>query len=680
MAEQMATIWILHLEASHDDTALVGDTLRRDGIPCEIISVDSRADFEAALKGGKFDVILADYQLPGFEGLAAQGVASQMAPNTPFVFVSGTLGEEIAVACIKAGAIDYVLKTRLERLPASVRSALDEAQRRKARQHAEERQQQLYGELDLRVAQRTAELAAANSALELGERELRKSEARLQAILDYSPAAIFVKDLDGRFVLANRRFEEVFGKAAADIIGHPDKDIAGPRLGAIYRANDRKVLESGRALAFEEPILQDGVLHIYSSIKFPLNDEFGQPSAVCGISLDVTERRHAEEAAKMAALEADRANRAKNDFISRMSHDLRTPLNAILGFAQVLEQEQLTEEQADSVSQILSGGRHLLELINELLDVARIEGGHLSLSPEPVSVAEAVQHVVELVRSLADQHGITLVVENIDPTRHVRADRQRLTQILLNLLSNAVKYNRPNGTVKVSLKEGTAGRYRVCVSDTGYGIPRDRLNLLFHPFERLGAEQSQVEGTGLGLAVAKGLAEAMGGKLGVMTTIDVGSTFWVDLIAVAEPPTLAGNVVVPVSEMRGDGGIRGTVLYIEDNRPNMKLLQRVLRRRPGVTLITADQGSAGLELAHVQKPNLILLDLHLPDMGGEEVIRRLWEDPVTRSVPVVVLSADATPQQQRRLKAMGAVGYLTKPFNIHNVLETVDSHLVATYE
>jgi CheY-like chemotaxis protein len=206
------------------------------------------------------------------------------------------------------------------------------------------------------------------------------------------------------------------------------------------------------------------------------------------------------------------------------------------------------------------------------------------------------------------------------------------------------------------------------------------LNLLFHPFERLGAEQSQVEGTGLGLAVAKGLAEAMGGKLGVMTTIDVGSTFWVDLIAVAEPPTLAGNVVVPVSEMRGDGGIRGTVLYIEDNRPNMKLLQRVLRRRPGVTLITADQGSAGLELAHVQKPNLILLDLHLPDMGGEEVIRRLWEDPVTRSVPVVVLSADATPQQQRRLKAMGAVGYLTKPFNIHNVLETVDSHLVATYE
>jgi CheY-like chemotaxis protein/two-component sensor histidine kinase len=357
-----------------------------------------------------------------------------------------------------------------------------------------------------------------------------------------------------------------------------------------------------------------------------------------------------------------------------MSHDLRTPLNAILGFAQLLDLDDLPEDRKESVSQILRGGTHLLSLINEVLDIARIEAGHLSLSMEPVHVIELAELAVELVAPLATARGITVAIDRSQGADVVvLADRQRLNQILLNLLSNAVKYNRPGGAVTVGCRLLDQGRARLLVTDTGPGIAEAKLALLFQPFERLGAEQTAVEGTGLGLALSRGLAEAMGGALGVDSAIDRGSTFWIELARTDEPqPRRQEPVAAAITDSRGT---QGTLLYIEDNHSNVRLMQRVLERRPGVRLLHAGDGETGLALAGSERPDLIFLDLHLPDMSGEEVLGRLAADPVLRRIPVAVLSADATLTQSRRLTASGAVAYLTKPLEIRQVMNLIDERL-----
>lgn len=375
-----------------------------------------------------------------------------------------------------------------------------------------------------------------------------------------------------------------------------------------------------------------------------------------------------------ARIAADRANKAKSEFLSRMSHELRTPLNAIMGFAQVLQLDSMTEEQADGVAHILRGGRHLLALINEVLDVARIEAGALSLSPEPVAVSDIVRHAVDLIRPLANQRGLTIVVESL-PDTYVLADRQRLNQILFNLLSNAVKYNRERGIVRVSSPAAAPGRVAIVVADTGAGIPSEKLALLFRPFERLGAEQSDVEGTGLGLALAKGLAEAMEGSLTVESAVDHGSAFRVELPATESP---VAQEKAAEHQPTADSNSTGTILYIEDNLSNVSLMERLVKRRPGVTLLHARDGLTGVKLVRERRPQLVFLDLHLPDTTGEEVLRQLWENPDTREIPIAVLSADATPSQRRRLLAAGATAYLTKPFDIAELLNFIDDTLGTT--
>jgi CheY-like chemotaxis protein len=354
-----------------------------------------------------------------------------------------------------------------------------------------------------------------------------------------------------------------------------------------------------------------------------------------------------------------------------MSHDLRTPLNAVLGFAQLLNVERLSAPQVECVEQILKGGRHLLQLINEVLDIARIEAGRLSLSPEAVSVRDTVGHAAALIAPLAAQRHISVTIrESPLLDRAVRADRQRLSQVLLNLLSNAVKYNHDRGTVVLSFEEQAGRRLRINVTDTGPGIPRAKLRLLFTPFERLGAESTLVEGTGLGLTLARGLAEAMGGDVGVSSVVDQGSTFWVELDETDEPvPVGLSEHFAPIST---EACRAATVLYIEDNLSNARLMERVLARRPAIRLVHAADGTHGLEAARSAHPDLILLDMHLPDMPGEEVLRLLFTDPLLRAIPTVVLSADAMPEQVKRVTAAGASAYLTKPLNVGEVLSVLD--------
>ncbi len=385
-----------------------------------------------------------------------------------------------------------------------------------------------------------------------------------------------------------------------------------------------------------------------------------------------SERRERQRAQR-AEEAATTANRAKSEFLSRMSHELRTPLNGILGFAQLLELDVETPEQRDGVAHILKGGRHLLGLINEILDIARIEAGKFSISLEPVETGEVIGSALDLVRPQAAARGIALS-RAVGWHGHVMADRQRLQQVLLNLLSNAVKYNRPEGAVTVSCDAAPPGRCRLTVTDTGPGIAPERMHRLFTPFDRLDVPEGSIEGTGLGLALSKGLVELMGGTLRAESTPGTGSAFSLEL-PLAEAPSHE-PVVQQTSAPGSDAQIvPGTVLYIEDNPSNLRLVERIVTRRPGVKLLSAVQGRRGLELARAHRPDAIVLDLHLPDIGGQEVLARLQADPETRGIPVVILSADATPSQTTRLLQAGAHAYLTKPLSVTQFLGVLDELL-----
>jgi len=410
-------------------------------------------------------------------------------------------------------------------------------------------------------------------------------------------------------------------------------------------------------------------------------DWAAQRDATVGVTYavgrDVTERVHAEAALRSARAEAERAreaaeqaDRAKSMFLSRMSHELRTPLNAILGFGQLLSMDGLEPEQRESVDQIVRGGRHLLDLINEVLDISRIEAGELRLSPEPVALAEVIADTASLMAPLAAQRGVALRVASVPENAVVLADRQRLRQVLLNLLSNAVKYNHPGGHVEVSVLE-QPGRWRVDVADDGPGIDPARRRRLFTAFERLGAEGTAVEGTGLGLALSRGLIQQMDGRLGLDEERASGSCFWFELPAGAPlAPTTTQSPVLAESN-----GTTGTILYIEDNPANVRLIERALERRPGIRLVSAMLGRLGVDLAREHRPDLILLDLHLPDGPGEDVLAALGSDPRTAAIPVVVVSADATPGQLERLRAAGARDYLSKPFEMGQLFDLVDGAL-----
>ena len=391
---------------------------------------------------------------------------------------------------------------------------------------------------------------------------------------------------------------------------------------------------------------------------------------------DITERKLAEELAVRARSEAERANAAKTEFLSRMSHELRTPLNAILGFAQLLELDELDDGQRDSVAHISRAGRHLLQLINEVLDIARIDAGHVSLSLEPVRVADVVNEVIGLVRPMANARelGISLPGESCGGL-HVLADRHRLSQALLNLLSNAIKYNIDGGRIDVSCARTNDGMTSITVTDTGIGIGQVDLDRVFIPFDRLGMDHSDIEGAGIGLALSDSLVRAMRGRMQVQSQPGVGSSFSILLPSVdAEFHTELGAAGDPFAFQRDLAGMQThplrdlVVAYVEDNPANMRLMEAVATRVPGVRLIQAQQGRRGLELIGSHHPHLIMLDLHLPDMSGEDMLRILRSDPLTQRTPILMVSADASAGRVQRLLDLGATGYLTKPINVSEVL------------
>jgi len=399
---------------------------------------------------------------------------------------------------------------------------------------------------------------------------------------------------------------------------------------------------------------------------------------------DITERKRSEQKLlesnrllREAIEEADSANRAKSEFLSRMSHELRTPMNAIIGFTQLLEDDRshpLSDDQQDSLHEISKAGNHLLELINEVLDLGRIENGRLSLSLEPLESGDICSECVSLLRPLAVERGITVTVAP-GGAAWIIADRTRLRQVLINLISNGIKFNLEGGTVEVGFDLLPENLMRIWVRDTGPGIEPEFLPHLFHPFERAAAVDGLFEGTGIGLVLAKRLTEAMGGVIGVETSLGSGSLFWVELPQAGQIEAIDALPVVSTAPLSVLPACERQVLYIEDNPANMRLVKKIISGLGEVRLLTAESAEAGLELVRIGRPHLILMDINLPGMDGFEALDRLRGSAETRNIPVVAVTASAMPDQVQRVMAAGFDDCLTKPINLQRFVAVVDALL-----
>jgi PAS domain S-box-containing protein len=449
--------------------------------------------------------------------------------------------------------------------------------------------------------------------------------------------------------------------AVLDLIAPEDRD----RVQSDLRAS----LAEGRSVELEYRLRETRggrLIHLQAT---PMIGEEGQPTRLIGTSQDVTDR--------LRRAEAERANHAKNEFISRMSHELRTPLNAILGFGQLMTMSELDERQRANVDHILTAGKHLLDLINELLDISRIESGDLRLAPEPVSLRAVVGETADLVTPSAADQNITVTAHHGDEDLWVRADLQRLKQVLLNLLSNAVKYNRPGGHVAVRMAAAGPDRAQIVVRDDGPGIDPTMIDRVFSPFERLGAEQTSVEGTGLGLALSRGMIEAMGGRIEVRSELGEGTAFTIELDAVPDPKPAAFDAepVRPGTRPRSDPT---RILCIDDDPSSLSVIEQVVSTSPDIELLRSATGEAGAKIASDRSVDLVLLDLNLPDTTGEKVLARLRAGKRTALVPVVILTSDSSSTQLDRVLSRGANAYLVKPLDVAELMRVIDELAVPT--
>ncbi len=504
--------------------------------------------------------------------------------------------------------------------------------------------------------------------------ERKAAEAQFEALLEAAPDAIIVADETGTIQIANARATAMFGYSQAELVGERVEML-------IPNASRAKHPQLREGYVHQPTVRPMGAgLQLWAQRKdgssFPVDISLSplkRPSGmlVTAAVRDITDRLRVEDALREAKESAELANQAKSEFLSRMSHELRTPLTAILGFTELLQMSEVDAAQRDMfIERTHRAGQHLLSLINDVLDISRVESGRLSISIEPVDVRPVVREVLELVGPMAEAQNITITDEAEAVT--ALADANRLRQVLVNVVSNAVKYNRPGGSVRVSCRV-VEGDVLIDVADTGIGISPDDLPRLFRPFERLSAKTGEVDGTGIGLALSRGLTELMGGSIWVNSEAGVGSVFTLRLPAAedAAPGELADS---GEPEPAGTRPV-STVLYIEDNPSNTVLVESALSLRPNVQLISAALGRAGLEMVRTHRPDLVLLDLHLPDTSGEDVLRELKADAATEAIPVVVVSADATKGRIAALRKAGARDYITKPLVIRDFLTTIDTIL-----
>jgi len=542
------------------------------------------------------------------------------------------------------------------------------------------------------------------------ERTLLKTGALQTAILNSANFSSIATDERGIIQIFNVGAERMLGYAAAEVVNRiTPADISDPqelvaRARALSVELDTPIRPGFEALVFKA---RRSIEDVYE-LTYIRKDGSRLPAVVSVTALqdaadaiigylligtDNTARQQAETERqrldavlkdshlelKKAKVAAEQANLAKSEFLSSMSHELRSPLNAVLGFAQLMETgvPPPTPGQKDCIDQILQAGWYLLNLINEILDLALIESGRLSLSPEPMSLAEVLADCHAMIEPQAHKGGIQLHFPVLDGPWLIRADRTRVKQVLVNLLSNAIKYNRVGGHVDVRCGAAAYGRTRISLQDTGEGLAADKLAHLFQPFNRLGQESGAQEGTGIGLVVCKRLVELMGGSIGVESTVGVGSTFWIELDATTavnltlEPAAALPETLTPVAT----GPALRTLLCVEDNPANLMLVERLLARRPDLRLLSARDGRGGVEMARACLPDIILMDINLPGISGITALHILAEDPATARIPVIALSANAMPRDIEKGMQAGFFRYLTKPIKVGEFMDTLDAAL-----
>ena len=528
-----------------------------------------------------------------------------------------------------------------------------------------------------------------NTARKLVEAEQRKLDQRLRdqqfytrSLIESNIDALMTTDPAGIITDVNKQMEALTDCTRDELIGAPFKSYFTDPERA--EAGIKLVLDAKKVTDYELTArARDGKETVVSYNATTFYDRDRKLQGVFAAARDVTERKRLDrvlqeqnvelESAKSAA---EKANLAKSDFLSSMSHELRTPLSAILGFAQLIESGSPppTTAQKRSVGQILKAGWYLLDLINEVLDLALIESGKLSVSLEPVSLADVMLECQAMIEPQAKKRGIGMTFPRFEMPYFVSADRTRVKQVLINLLSNAVKYNKLDGTVVVDCIASSSGRIRIGVTDSGEGLTAEKIAQLFQPFNRLGKEASGEEGTGIGLMVRKRLVEVMGGAIGVESTVGTGSVFWIDLDLTPEPEAAAGKAEpTALAQARAQSGAPlRTLLYVEDNPANLMLVEDLVARRPDLRLLSARDAASGIEIARASQPDLILMDINLPGISGIAALTILAQDLLTAHIPVIALSANAMPHDIERGLEAGFFRYLTKPIKVNEFMETLD--------
>jgi PAS domain S-box-containing protein len=542
----------------------------------------------------------------------------------------------------------------------------------------------------LRETQHLLEMKeASNQQLQQANATLQISEEKLAVTLNSIGDAVIATDAEGRVTLINPLAAQLTGWTELSAISRTVDEIFNiinkdTRLPATIPVKNTLALGTIHGLANHTVLIaRDGSESDIADSCAPIRDRDGQVIGAVLVFRDVTGEYAAQQVLKEKHVElglaksvAEKANLAKSEFLSSMSHELRSPLNAILGFAQLMESDipPPSPIQMESIGLILQSGWHLLTLINEVLDLAKVESGHAPLSHEPVSLAEVILECRKMIELQAQQRGIHLEFPTFEKSYFINADRTRVKQILINLLSNAIKYNTLQGTVEVKCTEIVPGRIRVSIRDTGAGLTPEKLEQLFQAFNRLGQEAGGEEGTGIGLVVAKRLVELMGGIIGVESTVGIGSMFWFEFVAIDEPSISVKDIDAAIlAQPRIPREARQhTVLYVEDNPTNLQLVKKIIARQPNISLLTAVDGYSGIEIAQVSQPDVILMDINMPGMNGFEALKLLQADPTTAHITVLALTANAMPRDIKHGIEAGFFRYITKPIMVNELLEALN--------
>ena len=652
--------------------------LRQEGYA--VILATSGEEALELLAAEPVDGILLDLIMPGLSGQDTCRRIKQRAEwrDIPLIMLTARDEREAMIEGFNAGADDYIAKSAdFGVLKARLRAQL-------RRKYFEDENRRIREELVRSKTEAIARKQVEEEQKKL-EQSLRDQQFYTRSLIEFNMDAIMTTDPRGIITDVNKQMETLTDCTRDELIGAAFKNYFTDPERA--EASIKQVLTKGKVTNYELTVrTRDGKETVVSYNASTFYDRNRTLQGVFAAARDITERKLLDQALQENNVElenaksaAEKANLAKSDFLSSMSHELRTPLNAILGFTQLIESGTPlpTPAQQRNLEQILTAGWYLLELINEILDLALIESGKATLSTEPVSLLEVMLECRAMVEPQAEKRGIGIMFPRFELPYFVSADRTRVKQVLINLLYNAIKYNKPEGSVAVEYTLSPPNSIRIGVCDTGKGLAPEQLAQLFQPFNRLGKEASAEEGTGIGLVVTKRLIELMGGTIGVDSTVGVGSVFWFELslttapslaVLEAEYATLMRPQVTDCTPVR-------TLLYVEDNPANLELVEQLIARRPDLRFLSAADGNLGVEFARVYQPEVIVMDINLPGISGLEVMQILRADPLTAHIPIIAISANALPHDIEKAIKAGFFKYITKPIKVIEFMAALDAAL-----